>query len=202
MSLQTPPTDLPGLRPLTPQEQVQRATAFACLSDKGRSHMVLNQLVQTMLRLLLVLSLSALMACTPKEEAKPDPMAAGGIVGVNYTGEGIQEFSIDGAWGGSMGSYGGGGGTVCCVRYPRKWSPGLKVTVEWVSGHYDKHDKFIEKEHKKIVPIEKFTEPGEVYVLFFPKDEVRVYITNTGVGSKDFPGNPGYPGQYNPEKKK
>jgi len=36
MSLQLPSTELPGLRPLTPQEQVQRATAMACLSDEKK----------------------------------------------------------------------------------------------------------------------------------------------------------------------
>ena len=36
MSLQTPSTELPGLRPLTLQEQAQRATAFACLSNDGK----------------------------------------------------------------------------------------------------------------------------------------------------------------------
>lgn len=36
MSIQTPSTELPVLCPLTPNEQVQRASAYACLSNKGK----------------------------------------------------------------------------------------------------------------------------------------------------------------------
>ena len=36
MTAQTPSTELPGLRKLTPKEQVQRAMASACLSDNGK----------------------------------------------------------------------------------------------------------------------------------------------------------------------
>jgi len=33
MTVQTPPTSLPGLRPLSAKEQAQRATAYGCLAD-------------------------------------------------------------------------------------------------------------------------------------------------------------------------
>ena len=33
MTVQTPPTSLPGLRPLSAKEQAQRAAAYGCLAD-------------------------------------------------------------------------------------------------------------------------------------------------------------------------
>ena len=72
--------------------------------------MKLNQPLQTAFRLLLILSLSGLMACSAKEDAKPDTTAGGSIVGLNYTGEGIQWFLVDGAGGGGVSRYGISGG--------------------------------------------------------------------------------------------
>ena len=51
-----------------------------------------------------LLLLGACEAKPPKEETYPASMA-----GANYTREGIQEFYVDGAWGGVIGSYSGGG---------------------------------------------------------------------------------------------
>jgi hypothetical protein len=147
-------------------------------------------------RYILALSLVCLVACNARENAAlPDDKGTGSIVGVNYTGNGIQQFSIDGAWGGPVGSYRGGGGWVCCTVYPKKWTPDLKVTVKWERSDGREPDgkrlKLIWLE--KTVPIHQFSEEGNVHVLFFPDDKVEVYISNDGVGSPDFPGKPGYP---------
>jgi hypothetical protein len=165
--------------------------------------MTLNSIAKIFKLLLLALSLSALTACASNDGAKPDSKAGGNIVGVNYTTNYIHQFYIDDSWGGNIYPFSGGGGSVCCVMYTRKWTPDLKVQVKWTTSNGDpKSNDATETWHNKSAPIPEFTEPGEVYVLFFPKDEVRVYITNVGIGSKDFPGNPGYPSHYNPEKNK
>jgi hypothetical protein len=93
--------------------------------------MNINRYLKTTLRLLFLLSLSTLLVACAKEEKKLDPMSGGAITGVNYSGEGIQWFSVDGSWGGAIGRYSGGGGSVCCVTYPRIWTPALKVTIKW-----------------------------------------------------------------------
>ena len=166
--------------------------------------MKLNRHLQIALRLLLILSLSGLIACSEKEAAKPDTTAGGSVVGLNYTGEGIQWFLVDGAGGGGVNRY-GISGDVCCAMYPRKWTPELKVTVKWVRSDCEGQRqlctlelikqgiKWPYKSVEKTVPIEKYTEPGEVYVAFLPNDEVRVYISNVGVKNKAFPGNLGIP---------
>jgi hypothetical protein len=163
--------------------------------------MILKSAVQTFKLLLLVLSLSALTACASNDEAKHDSMSGGSLVGLNYTGEGIQRFSVDEAGGGSTSRY-GQSGDYCCAMYPKVWTPDLRVTVMWISGHYDKHDNFIVKEHKKIIPIEKYSESGEVYVVFLPKDEVRVYVWHGVANGPNYPGNLGEPTDPNETRKK
>ena len=76
----------------------------------------------TSIAIFLLLALSTLSACNNQE--------MGSITGVNHTGAGIQHFSIDGAGGSSVGRY-GVSGVVCCAVYPSKWTPELRVTVEW-----------------------------------------------------------------------
>ena len=145
-----------------------------------------------MLKFIFLLSLSALLVSCVKEEKKSDHMTGGSLIGVNYTGEGIQRFSVDNSGGGSIGRY-SISGNYCCTMYPEKWTADLRVEVEWVSGHYDNHDKFIVKEHQKTIPIEQYTELGEVFLVFLPKDEVRLYIFNGGPKSPNFPSKLGFP---------
>ena len=156
--------------------------------------MKLNQLLQTALRLLLIFSLSGLTACSAKEDGKPDTMSGGSVVGVNYTGEGIQWFLVDGSGGGGVNRY-GISGNVCCAMYPKQWTPALKATVKWErsDGREPDGKRWKLKLVEKIVSIEKYAEGGDVYVLFLPNDEVRVYISNVGVKNKAFPGNLGIP---------
>ena len=115
--------------------------------------------------------------------------------GVNHTGQYLYEFSVNGQFGGNVSEYGGGNAGVCCVRLPRAWQPGLTVDI-----HYDltldegsRHNW----KTKKGVPVEPYTEPGSVYVHFFPDDEIRVVVTNW------HPRGEGHPIPYpvNPNKK-
>ena len=151
-------------------------------------------------RFILAISLVCLVACDARENTGlPDDKGIGSIVGMNYTGNGIQQFTVDGKWGGNVGSY-GGRGTVCCAVYPKKWTPDLKVTVKWERSDGREPDG---KEWKliwleKIVPIPKYLEEGEVNVLFLADDQVANYISNLGVADPNFPGKPGYP--KNPNK--
>lgn len=134
-----------------------------------------------------------LTACSkepPKNEA-----SSNAISGYNYTSEGIQEFFVNGAWGSGI-SIGGGGATVCCVNLPDKWTPDLKVTIEWKRSdcgergpgggdrcpsfsHLQPGDKIPEwqmKTLKKEVPIEPYEKSDTVQVFFLPNDEVKVYV--------------------------
>lgn len=140
----------------------------------------------------LVLALLGLSACAPanpgpkKEEGVPV-----GIMGYNYTIEGIQEFSVDGEWGGGISIGGGGKGVLCCVVLPPKWRPGLSAKVRWRrsdcggSGPGNARcpiggDVWHFKNLESTVAIEPYERPDRVMVVFLPQDEVKIYI----MGSK------------------
>lgn len=135
---------------------------------------------------------------TPKPEGTPVS-----ISGYNYTLEGIQEFYVNGAWGGGI-SIGGGDGTVCCVQLPDKWTSGLTVTVEWKrsdcggSGPGNDRcpiggDEWHFKTLKKTVPIEPYDRPNWLQVMFLPDDEVKIYSFGAGPLNPDHPSKLGRP---------
>jgi hypothetical protein len=145
-------------------------------------------------QLCLVGSFMILSACENPQVPPQDDGGLGSVVGANYTHNGIQSFSVDGAWGANVLPFTGGGSFVCCARYPKHWSPNLTVLVEWRRSDVRGDDgqwKIISL--KKVVHVEKYIRGGNVYVLFLPDDEVRVYVSEVGVGSPEFPSNPGYP---------
>ena len=241
MSLQPLSKNLPGLRPLTVQEQLRRAAALACVNSPAkpnckrnisigiffdgtnnnkkrdqedisdplkRSHTNMGiRAIRWLLQSLCLCGLLLLGACEakpPKEETYPASMA-----GANYTREGIQEFYVDGAWGGVIGSYSGGGvGGVCCVTLPMKWRPGLDAEVEWRIGHFQKDGRFMTAEEKAAMPIDELIEKywtvrhlkrrvpiepykpegGSMQVIFLPNDEVKIYVSNWAPYSPNHPG--------------
>jgi hypothetical protein len=223
-NVQTPAAGLPGLRKLTPPEQSQRAAAFVssfpyCVVKwrvdnwdataqfessqillpvvfRRRTMEILISSISRSLKICLLLCTLATSSCknndTPKSQ---DESGMGSIVGVNYTENGIQEFTVDGVWGSNIGAYGGGGGFVCCVIYPKAWAPGFSLKVKWRRSAEREANgtqwRIISLE--RLVYVEKYEIEGNVYVLFLPGDEVKVYISAVGVGSPKFPSNPGYP---------
>ena len=114
---------------------------------------------------------------------KPDPNMATAQVGiVNHTGQYIYSASVDGAGGGKMNEWGAGAANICCTSIPRVWYPGMKVLVRWnmPEGRTD-----VIKE--KVVEVEKYDEPGDIYMHFFPNDVVRVVVSNIGGWGKAHP---------------
>ena len=98
--------------------------------------------------------------------------------GVNHTGQYLYSFSVNGYFGGNVNKYAGGSAGICCVRIPRIWRPGLTVDIQYDLLINDgKDDNW---KTKKGVPVEPYTEPGSVYVHFFPNDEIRVVVSNPG----------------------
>jgi hypothetical protein len=153
-------------------------------------------------QLLLFLCISTISACQDQPVEPPTDTEAGAIVGVNYTGNGIQWFRVNGGYGASLGTYRGGGGYECCVTYPKIWRPNFKVKVKWErsDGLEPGGARFQMKEIEKIVAVEKYESEGNVYVLFFPDDAVKIFVSRVGVGNPNFPTHPGYP--QDPRKSK
>jgi hypothetical protein len=163
------------------------------------------------LRILGVLVLPLLFSACGKEPPRNEASASS-ISGFNYSGEGIQEYHVNGVWGGGI-SIGGGYGTVCCVNLPDRWTPDLKVTIGWrrsdcgqrgpantrcpplppdfQMGQRPPEWKY--KSLKKEVPVERFERGDTVQVFFLPDDQVKVYVSSIDPEHKDHPAALGRP---------
>lgn len=135
----------------------------------------------------IVLAGCAVRGTQAQEKPKDKTPAQVGIV--NHTGNYIYSASVNGAGGGNMARWGAGIANMCCTSIPAVWYAGMKVLVRWDMPEGHKH---VAKE--KIVEVEKYDKPGDVYMNFFPNDEVRVVVSPNGPRSSDFPirhsGNP------------
>lgn len=115
--------------------------------------------------------------------AKPESPYVPAQVGiVNHTGKYIYSATVDGSGGGNMSAWGAGVADICCTTIPRVWHPGMKVLVRW---NMPEGVRDVIKE--KVVEVEKYDEPGSIYMHFFPDGEVRVVVSWVG------PANPRYP---------
>ena len=92
---------------------------------------------------------------------------------VNHTGNFIYSASVDGYGGGPMARWGAGHAGICCASIYAVWHPGIKVLVEWDMPEGHQH---IWKQ--KMVEVEKYDAPSDIYMHFFPNDEVRVVVSN------------------------
>jgi hypothetical protein len=134
-----------------------------------------------LLACLAALWLSACSHLDPGYEEPPKTAPA--MVGVvNHTGNYIYSASVNGAGGGNMSAWGAGGASICCASIPRVWYPGMKVRVRW---NMPVRGNDVIKE--KVVEVEKYDEPGSIYLHFFPNDEVRVVVTSLGPNHPDHP---------------
>ncbi|WP_177307690.1 DUF3304 domain-containing protein [Pseudoduganella namucuonensis] len=115
-------------------------------------------------------------------------------LGSNYS---ISSFYLDKNAFGNI-NHGGSSGTICCVTIPDKWKPGLVVEVRWglANRNGEIKDKLKksnyrsdvdEGAYKAIVPIEKYEEPMDLYVHFFPGGKVRVLASQYSPNSKKHP---------------
>ena len=147
-----------------------------------------------------------LQACSKADDADKKPEGTPvSISGYNYTIEGIQEFYVNGEWGGGLG-IGAGYDMTCCVMLPDKWTPGLSATLEWrrsdCQGNGPGNERcpfgthgegWHEKTLKSTVPIEPYDRPNAVQVMFLPNDEVKIYVVPVDPDHPDHPAKLGRP---------
>lgn len=137
--------------------------------------------------LVLLAALGVLSGCASNDrfaergETRSERTTATAQVGiVNHTGKYIYSATINGSGGGKMNEWSAGLANICCMSIPEVWRPGMKVLVRWDMPEGHTH---IYKE--KTVEVEKYDEAGDIYLHFFPNDEVRVVVSNAaGYASK------------------
>jgi hypothetical protein len=119
-----------------------------------------------------------LIACSETSDADIE------LSGLNYTDIGISTFSVDGYHGPGIYPNGGGGKFVCCVTIPRRWHAGMKVTVRWTE---DERVPGAWKE--RVVSVPEYTKQnmGSFVVHFYPRDIVKVLLTEKIEGHPDYP---------------
>jgi hypothetical protein len=114
------------------------------------------------------------------------PAVYGAQVGiVNHTDRYIYSAGAGDGGGGHANAYSAGIANICCVTMPDKWRPGLKLLVSWDVPDGRRH---IVK--KKLVEVERYEEPGSVYIHFFSDDQIRIVITNWYGGAPQHPISP------------
>lgn len=75
---------------------------------------------------------------------------------------------------GILGFLEGPGGKGCCLKLPKKWKPGMQVRVEWQKSN----KKMTEETMRiKVMEIPEYDEAGDLYVAFYPGDEVEVVVS-------------------------
>ncbi|RDI28386.1 uncharacterized protein DUF3304 [Pseudacidovorax intermedius] len=89
-----------------------------------------------------------------------------------------------------------------------KWTPDLKVKVDWTIGHYtrpweQRKDMSIEQERaccwtqrtlSKVVPIQPYgAEGGGLQVFFLPDDEIEIWVSEWDLGADQHPSGRRYP---------
>ncbi|MDW9239407.1 DUF3304 domain-containing protein [Burkholderia thailandensis] len=124
------------------------------------------------------------------EQSNDDAMSLK-LRALNYTDVPIGVMYVNDTWGGSVSArIGSGGGKIsCCVSLPNKWHPGLSVTVRWQDDRLYRKDR--DAMASRVVDVEKydyFTD-GNLWVMFFPGDKIKVYASPWAPGGAGFPEN-------------
>lgn len=149
-----------------------------------------------------------LAACDSNFTPPPvDNTAVSSLSAYNFSSEGIQEYFVDGSWGGGVG-IGSGGGQVCCVKIPRKWHDKLEVTIEWRRSDCGvpkspqcSHENAVSgswpmKTLKKTFSMEPYSAPDTVQVFFLLHDEIKIYVSDMAPWHPDHPSKLGDVGPH------
>jgi len=148
----------------------------------------------TITGLVLGISMAACAQAAPDSpsvsaKAAAPAKATANLSAYNHTPDYIHEYWVNGQFGANAFAYGGGGSFVCCIVYPRQWTPGLTAVVRWRTSNSDPKGPLNEAWHEKTVPIDRYDRTGStINVHFLPGNEVRLVISNSDAYVPDYPG--------------
>jgi hypothetical protein len=158
-----------------------------------------NILYQFVLVLFAGLTLALAAGCTPPSDdagalAKPaSDQSSVTIDSVNYMHErGVKYTLYDLAQtppravgGAIVNMLGTGGEKGCCLGLPRIWKPGMKVRVVWSEA--DRQQTF-PGELTRDLEIPRYDAPADLYVVFYPGQEVELVVSAAEPGHPDWRG--------------
>jgi Protein of unknown function (DUF3304) len=139
--------------------------------------------------LLALLPLALLTGCFEEEKTGVSYHA------VNHTYETVAEITLNGEGGMATARKRGTSGSVCCVTVPAKWKPALTVTIAWENGGswlLDENGKEVIRDginvlvrgtrKSKTVTIPEYDKPEDLWIHFFPNDEIKLVFSKYGPG--------------------
>ena len=175
---------------------------YDVLAPEKRKHSNVVKIFYSLLQACMLTFMLSLTACGASGR-QAEKLEGTSYLGVNNTDKNIVSIIVNGEGGISAVSAQHIGGQDCCVNLPRKWHPGIKVTIKWQLGGTYKLDSkgnkviedgvpvVIEGDWKtKTVEVPKYEgkdEEGYLGIFFFPNDEVKV------LRSRGYPHRPDYP---------
>ena len=139
--------------------------------------------------MLLICLLPFVAACSAGND--DDTSATASINSYNATDQGIGPFYVNNYGGTGINAY-AGGGSVCCIVYPKTWYPGLTAKVRWATSSGKSGGDPTKTWHEAVVPIERYEKAGSLNIHFLPEGRVRILVWNGTPRSEGYPG-PGYP---------
>lgn len=165
-----------------------------CIESVFSSSIQHVRVVAVVMALVLAAGCSSSPISSPKRN-----FSAAALVGVHHMSSAfnVMEFFVDDHSGSNVGRE-GEGGDVCCVMLPWVWRPDLTVEVRWIVGDWSKEvvSEFSRRNYSSIVtegiyvarvPVEAYSETGDLYVHFFPGGKVRVVTSGSGAASPNHP---------------
>ncbi len=130
--------------------------------------------------------LAMVLCCLGTGCGEPTKLFA--LVGYNHTEHGIGSYIVttsDGAWleAGYLDTGQGGGGMMGTVSLPRKWKPGITVTIT-MSTVKNGQDIRVEK----VVPVPRYDADANYFVVHFLHDgRYKVLVTGVLLGHREYP---------------
>ena len=117
-----------------------------------------------------------------------EPTKLFSLVGYNHTEHGIGSYIVttsDGAWveAGYLDPGGGGGSFMGAVSLPKKWKPGITVTVT-MSTVKNGQDIRVER----VLPVPRYDAHANFFVVHFLHDgSYRILVTRVLLGHREYP---------------
>jgi hypothetical protein len=152
---------------------------------------------QSLYRSVLIVAMTALTtACASSaEKAKGDTVGVG-IKSLNYSGKEVSYIAVEkpedpngGGGGDALNPYSGGGSTICCFSIPNKWSPDLKVVIEYQFYPETTY-------RKQLVSVAPYAagKLGDIWLIVHPDESVEAVVSDFGPTRDEWPGKiKGYP---------